>query len=1003
MLKRVAAILGVLTLVSAGAYAQGLETQASPNDWEEINFEFDSSVLVDGFPSLLRLGELLQKHPGYKVKVEGHTDTLGGGDYNVKLGLARASSVRDFLVKYGARPDQISVGTRGKVDPKYPGQKTVFTKTDEARWMNRRVVLTVTDESGRVIGAGGAGDVIRAMDPPKAGGMADCCSEVLKRLDKLDDIARLLKDLADQNAAMRKQIDDLKNNQQVLESKVNQPPPPRPEGPMPTPVKPGDPRFQLLGVNIGATDDGSVTFTGKGRFFGPFGDHYAFQAQGEYIYTKAAKEGQLDFGLVDRINRFQAGLFASFKTVSLQGNASSGTLGQASLTMDYIFKWGKVGVFGTKGFLNNAVINRANGVNQVTGALLNDVIFERYLRVVDQAGLSATVGLWGNNYVEGNIGYLKSVGYGDRVGGTMRFIFPVNTKIAFTVEGGMNETMLSANNNGRAVVGVQFGNAMRPKEFMAANHAIPVDVPRVRYEVLTRKLRIGNEPPVCDAGGDLIGISPGTITLNGGNSYDPEGDAITYQWVQEAGPSVSLSSATSATTTFSAAAAQAYTFRLSIRDALGGTCSSRVHVTTTANAVPQILFFNANPSSIQSGQSSQLNWKVLNADTVTLSSVGNVQASGPQSVSPTTTTTYTLTAKNAFGTDTATATVTVSTPQTSFLFCYATPSNIMAGESATLNYQTVNATSVSISPGVGNAALNGSIAVTPTQTTNYTVTATGPSGTSSCSIPVTVTAGALPRIVQFSASPLSILVGQTSTLVWVVDNATTVNITTLGNVVLAGTGTVKPTATTTYVLTATNASGSVTASATVTVTQLPPPTVSFTATPPNSAAPGSPIKLACVTTGASTVIMDGLQFLPQAATYTVYPAQSTTYTCLATGPGGQTVSQSLTVNVATTSGPGGPPTVVIAGGTSITTAVRTFMIDASASTGTGPLTYSWSAVNGPNGNAQITNGNTPIASIILDSGNGPYYINLTVVDSKGYTATTTVAITFTGDYNTKQP
>ena len=57
--------------------------------------------------------------------------------------MARASTVRDFLVKYGARAGQIDVATRAcKADPKYPGQKPTYSKTDEARWMNRRVILT---------------------------------------------------------------------------------------------------------------------------------------------------------------------------------------------------------------------------------------------------------------------------------------------------------------------------------------------------------------------------------------------------------------------------------------------------------------------------------------------------------------------------------------------------------------------------------------------------------------------------------------------------------------------------------------------------------------------------------------------------------------------------------------------------------------------------------------------------------------------------------------------
>ncbi len=222
MLKRCAGLLFILPLIAIGVSAQGLDTKASPNDWEEVNFEFNSSVLVDGFPSLLRLAELLQKNPGYKVRIEGHTDRLGANNYNDKLGMARANTVRDFLVKYGARPGQIEVGTRGKADPKYPGQKPAYTKTDEARWMNRRVVLTVMDDQGRTVSAAGVGDAIRAIEPPKAG-MTDCCSEVLKRLDKLDDIARLLQGLADQNADLKRQLDALKQAQQVLESKVNQP------------------------------------------------------------------------------------------------------------------------------------------------------------------------------------------------------------------------------------------------------------------------------------------------------------------------------------------------------------------------------------------------------------------------------------------------------------------------------------------------------------------------------------------------------------------------------------------------------------------------------------------------------------------------------------------------------------------------------------------------------------------------------------------------------------
>src|SRR5271165_6146010 len=105
MFRRCAAMLMLLMLAAAGVWAQGLNTPpgVTKDDWEEINFEFNSSVLVDGFPSLLRLGELLQRNPGFKVRIEGHTDRIGSDRANERLGQARANMVRDFLVKYGAR------------------------------------------------------------------------------------------------------------------------------------------------------------------------------------------------------------------------------------------------------------------------------------------------------------------------------------------------------------------------------------------------------------------------------------------------------------------------------------------------------------------------------------------------------------------------------------------------------------------------------------------------------------------------------------------------------------------------------------------------------------------------------------------------------------------------------------------------------------------------------------------------------------------------------------
>src|ERR1700721_1973575 len=102
-MKKLAAI-GALGFMASCIYAQGLSVPAgqTKDDWEEINFEFNSSILSDGYPSLLRLAEMLSQHRDYHVKLVGNTDYVGSASYNDRLAMRRAETVRDFLVKYGA-------------------------------------------------------------------------------------------------------------------------------------------------------------------------------------------------------------------------------------------------------------------------------------------------------------------------------------------------------------------------------------------------------------------------------------------------------------------------------------------------------------------------------------------------------------------------------------------------------------------------------------------------------------------------------------------------------------------------------------------------------------------------------------------------------------------------------------------------------------------------------------------------------------------------------------
>ncbi len=84
---------------------------------------------------------------------------------------------------------------------------------------------------------------------------------------------------------------------------------------------------------------------------------------------------------------------------------------------------------------------------------------------------------------------------------------------------------------------------------------------------------------------------------------------------------------------------------------------------TPKPAAPVIQTFEAEPTSIQPGQSSTLRWTVTGADTISIDNgIGTVQSNGSRQVYPNQTTTYTLKASGPGGSAERTATVRVTQP-----------------------------------------------------------------------------------------------------------------------------------------------------------------------------------------------------------------------------------------------------------------------------------------------------------------------------------------------------
>ncbi len=101
-----------------------------------VFFDFNKSTIKpQSEPVLNKAAALLKAKGGFSVEVQGHTDNVGGDDYNLKLSDARAASVKTWLTQHGIEVARMSSKGYGKTQP------VADNNTDEGRAKNRRVEL----------------------------------------------------------------------------------------------------------------------------------------------------------------------------------------------------------------------------------------------------------------------------------------------------------------------------------------------------------------------------------------------------------------------------------------------------------------------------------------------------------------------------------------------------------------------------------------------------------------------------------------------------------------------------------------------------------------------------------------------------------------------------------------------------------------------------------------------------------------------------------------------
>jgi len=125
------------TILATRDTARGLIANMS-----DVLFKTGSYELLSGARErLAKVSGIVIAHPGLHLEVEGHTDAVGGDDYNQKLSENRAQAVRDYLVQQGIPDNSIVSRGLGKTQP------VATNDTPDGRQQNRRVELVLSGEA----------------------------------------------------------------------------------------------------------------------------------------------------------------------------------------------------------------------------------------------------------------------------------------------------------------------------------------------------------------------------------------------------------------------------------------------------------------------------------------------------------------------------------------------------------------------------------------------------------------------------------------------------------------------------------------------------------------------------------------------------------------------------------------------------------------------------------------------------------------------------------------
>jgi hypothetical protein len=135
------AIIGASSLLVSNTSAETkkeapLKINVKPSQEFVFHFKYNRKYVID-VGTMTELKTYLQQNPNKAISVTGHTDNIGGEDYNQRLSEERAQFIMSHLIREGVDAKQITITGNGEKMP------SDTNETAQGRYQNRRAVVQI--------------------------------------------------------------------------------------------------------------------------------------------------------------------------------------------------------------------------------------------------------------------------------------------------------------------------------------------------------------------------------------------------------------------------------------------------------------------------------------------------------------------------------------------------------------------------------------------------------------------------------------------------------------------------------------------------------------------------------------------------------------------------------------------------------------------------------------------------------------------------------------------